>query len=185
MHSVERRSLGVADPREERMRNERFICDVETPFFGVPPVRGWSASLLWRKLHAMRSLRRTLERGTAGNPPADNRPARHSREPRLRGVWPSGDAAPPRWGVPLLGVRLGGTSARFLGNVEMQVDSSKAQVFQGRALRRRAKEGRDQRVRNPALGPKSAPSRECRTYRATQERHSSLLPKGRYKISSS
>src|SRR5215218_1499451 len=41
---------------------------------------------------------------------ADNLPARRPWKPRLRGVRTSGDAVPPRWGIPLSGVRFGGST---------------------------------------------------------------------------
>jgi hypothetical protein len=97
----------------------------------------------------------------------------------------SRDAAAARWSVPLLGLWLGGTSARSLGKVAMQVVSSKAEIFDGRTLGRHATEGRDQCIRKSAFAPTSAAPRECRTHRGALERHSSLLPKGRYKIGSS
>jgi hypothetical protein len=67
----------------------------------------------------------------------------------------------------------------------MQVVSSKAEIFDGRTLGRHATEGRDQCIRKSAFAPTSAAPRECRTHRGALERHSSLLPKGRYKIGSS
>jgi hypothetical protein len=88
------------------MQSERLDSGVEARFPSLSPLRGEQALPLGPGLDALRVVWSALERGDAGGPPENIRPAGRPGQPPLR-VRAPGDAAPARRGVLVPGLRLG------------------------------------------------------------------------------
>ncbi len=92
---------------EERSPHEKLFIGVEARLLYLSLLRDGSTRSPRSRLLPLRLLWWSLERGDAGDPPADKGAARGPGLPRLR-VRSSRDAPSARWGVPLSRLRLGG-----------------------------------------------------------------------------